>query len=220
VRRNEKHIAAVERYPDIRRRSVEELGERCHYWSEHARQVARMATQLFDQTVSRHGLGPREREWLEFGALLHDVGVHISYRSHHKHSHYLIRHGDLRGFDPAEVEIIALIARYHRQATPKKSHDGYADLKGPERRIVRLLSAFVRVAEGLDRSHAQVVADLTVTDDGDGLSLRLGVTGDAELEQWAAQRYLPPLEAELDCPVRVDVQAAAGRRLRKTGPRR
>jgi hypothetical protein len=59
-----------------------------------------------------------------------------------------------------------------------------------------------------------------VTDDGDGLSLRVDVTGDAELEQWAAQRYLPPLEAELDCPVRVDVQAAAGRRLRKSGPRR
>ena len=64
---------------------------------------------------ARHGLGAREREWLKFGALLHDVGVHISYRSHHKHSHYLIRHGDLRGFDPEEVEIIALIARYHRQ---------------------------------------------------------------------------------------------------------
>ena len=162
VRRNERHIAAVERYPDIRRRSVEELGERCHYWSEHARQVARLATSLFDQTAGRHGLGPREREWLKFGALLHDVGVHISYRSHHKHSHYLIRHGDLRGFDPEEVEIIALIARYHRQGTPKKSHEGYADLKGSERRIVRLLSAFVRVAEGLDRSHAQVVAGVKV----------------------------------------------------------
>jgi exopolyphosphatase / guanosine-5'-triphosphate,3'-diphosphate pyrophosphatase len=216
VRRNERHIAAVERYPDIRRRSVEELGERCHYWSEHARHVARMATQLFDQTVGRHGLGPREREWLEFGALLHDVGIHISYRSHHKHSHYLIRHGDLRGFDPEEVEIIALVARYHRQATAKKSHEGYADLKGPERRVVRLLSAFVRLAEGLDRSHAQVVAGLKVSDDGDGLVVRVDVTGDAELEQWAAERDLPPLATELACPVHVDVQAASGRRFRKS----
>ena len=160
--------------------------------------------------------GAREREWLKFGALLHDVGVHISYRSHHKHSHYLIRHGDLRGFDPEEVEIIALIARYHRQGTPKKSHEGYADLKGPERRIVRLLSAFVRVAEGLDRSHSQVVADLKVSDDGDGLVVRVDVTGDAELEQWAAERYLPPLETELECPVRVDVQTTSARRFRKS----
>jgi len=211
VRRNRKHIAAVERYPDIRRRSVEELGERCHYWSEHARQVARIAMRLFDQTSKRHGLGPREREWLEFGALLHDVGVHISYRSHHKHSHYLIRHGDLRGFDPEEVEIIALIARYHRQATPKKSHEGYGDLASAERRAVRLLAAFVRLAEGLDRSHAQLVSQITVADDGDGLVIRVEASGDAELEQWAAERYLPPLEGELGCPVRVDLQVAGSR---------
>jgi exopolyphosphatase/guanosine-5'-triphosphate,3'-diphosphate pyrophosphatase len=213
IRRNQQHIAAVERYPDIRRRSVEELGERCHYWSEHARQVARIATRLFDQTASRHGLGPREREWLEFGALLHDVGVHISYKSHHKHSHYLIRHGDLRGFEPEEVEIIALVARYHRQATPKKSHEGYADLDAGQRRVVRVLSACVRLAEGLDRSHAQVVADLKISpDDADGLVVRVDVTGDAELEQWAAQRDVPPLAAELDCPIHVEVEAGGSRR--------
>jgi exopolyphosphatase/guanosine-5'-triphosphate,3'-diphosphate pyrophosphatase len=210
IRRNQEHIAAIERFPDIRRRSVEELGERCHYWSDHARHVARLATRIFDQTADRHGLGAREREWLEFGALLHDVGVHISYRSHHKHSHYLIRHGDLRGFDPQEVEIIALVARYHRQATPKKSHEGYADLGSRERRVVRVLSACLRIAEGLDRSHAQVVGDLKVTGDGeDGLLLRVEATGDAELEQWAAQRFVAPLESELGCPVRVDVQAPA-----------
>jgi exopolyphosphatase/guanosine-5'-triphosphate,3'-diphosphate pyrophosphatase len=222
IRRNQQHIAAVERYPDIRRRSVEELGERCHYWSEHARQVARIATGLFDQTAGKHGLGAREREWLEFGALLHDVGVHISYKSHHKHSHYLIRHGDLRGFEPEEVEIIALVARYHRQATPKKSHEGYADLGPAQRRIVRLLSAFVRLAEGLDRSHAQVVAELKVsTDQGDGLVVHVEATGDAELEQWAAQRYVAPLADELDCPIRVEVEAGSSRRrLGKARPAR
>ena len=69
----------------------------------------------------------REREWLEYGALLHDAGVHISYERHHRHSYYLIKNGELRGFDPQEIEIIALLARYHRQATPKKSHEGYGD---------------------------------------------------------------------------------------------
>ncbi len=57
-----------------------------------------------------------EREWLEYGALLHDIGVHISYERHHQHSYYLIKNGDLRGFEPEEIEIIALVARYHRQA--------------------------------------------------------------------------------------------------------
>ena len=75
-----------------------------------------MRSTIFDQTRSVHGLGDRERDWLEYGALLHDIGVHISYERHHRHSYYLIKNGDLRGFDPEEIEIIALIARYHRQA--------------------------------------------------------------------------------------------------------
>ena len=116
IRRNKTHIVTIDQYPDIRRRSVEELGQRCNYWSDHARQVARLALALFDQTQPLHGLAQREREWLEYGALLHDVGVHISYKSHHKHSYYLIQHGDLRGFDRNEIEVIGLIARYHRQA--------------------------------------------------------------------------------------------------------
>ena len=130
IHRNSARIRKVERYPDVRRRSVVELGERCGYWSEHAQQVARLALSIFDQTRSVHGLGDREREWLEYAALLHDVGVHISYDRHHRHSYYLIKNGDLRGFEPQEIEVIALVARYHRQATPKKSHEGYGDLNG------------------------------------------------------------------------------------------
>ena len=75
-----------------------------------------------------HGLTDREREWLEYAALLHDIGVHISYERHHKHSYYLIKNGDLRGFEPDEIETIALVARYHRRATPKRRHDGFGDL--------------------------------------------------------------------------------------------
>ncbi len=131
IRRNSARIRKVERYPDIRRRSIVELGERCGYWSEHAQQVARLALSIFDQTRSVHGLTDREREWLEYAALLHDIGVHISYERHHRHSYYLIKNGDLRGFEPQEIEVIGLVARYHRQATPKKSHDGYGDLPGP-----------------------------------------------------------------------------------------
>ena len=111
IHRNGARIRKVERYPDVRHRSVVELGERCGYWSEHAHQVARIAVSIFDQTRSVHGLSDREREWLDYGALLHDVGVHISYERHHRHSYYLIKNGDLRGFDPQEIEVIALLAR-------------------------------------------------------------------------------------------------------------
>src|SRR5262249_59706203 len=107
----------------------------------------------------------------------------------HRHSYYLIKNGELRGFDPEEIEIIALLARYHRQATPKKSHEGYGLLKGRLRKTVKTLAAMLRLAEGLDRSHAQVVTGVDVVPRGDAYLIRLRVSGDAELELWAAQRH-------------------------------
>ena len=205
IRRNSARIRKVERYPDVRRRSVIELGERCGYWPEHAQQVARLALSIFDQTRSVHGLSDREREWLEYGALLHDIGVHISYERHHRHSYYLIKNGDLRGFDPNETEVIALLARYHRQTAPKKSHDGYGDLPRSLRRTVKALSAMVRLAEGLDRSHAQALAGLDLYPRGDDYLARLRTSGDAELELWAAHRHVAPLEKLLGKPVRFEV---------------
>jgi exopolyphosphatase/guanosine-5'-triphosphate,3'-diphosphate pyrophosphatase len=205
IHRNSARIRKVERYPDVRRRSIVELGERCGYWSEHAQQVARLALNVFDQTRGVHGLSDREREWLEYGALLHDIGVHISYERHHRHSYYLIKNGDLRGFDPQEIEVIALIARYHRQATPKKSHEGYGDLRGSLRKTVKTLSAMVRLAEGLDRSHAQALEGIDLYLRGEDYLARLRATGDAELELWAAHRHVAPLEAILGKPVRFEV---------------
>jgi exopolyphosphatase/guanosine-5'-triphosphate,3'-diphosphate pyrophosphatase len=205
IRRNSARIKKIERYPDVRRRSAIELAERCGYWADHAQQVARLALSIFDQTRSVHGLAEREREWLEYAALLHDVGVHISYDRHHRHSYYLIKNGDLRGFEPQEIEAIALVARYHRQGTPKKSHEGYGDLGGRLRATVRMLSAIVRLAEGLDRSHAQALAGVDLLPQGKEYVARLRARGDAELELWAANRHVAPLERELGSTVRFEV---------------
>jgi len=212
IRKNAKHIKTAERYPDVRRRSVIELGERCSYFPEHAQRVATLALAIFEATSARHGFGPREREWLEYGALLHDIGHHISYESHHKHSYYLIRHGGLRGFEPDEIEVIGLIARYHRRGTPKRSHEGFGDLPRERRAIVRLLAAMVRLAEGLERSHAQVVRSLEIVEDatGTGLLVRLHTRGDAELELWAAQRHATALADLLGTPIRFELVPADG----------
>jgi len=87
IRRNRRQIAQVDKIPDVRRRSALELAERCNYYAEHAQQVIRIALALFDQSRAVHGLTDREREWLEYAALLHDVGGLISYARHHRHSH-------------------------------------------------------------------------------------------------------------------------------------
>ncbi len=205
IHKNQARIAHVEKYPDIRRRSVVELAERCDYESEHAHQVARLGLALFDQTQPTHGMGDREREWLEYAAVLHDIGMHISYGRHHKHSYYLVKNGGLRGFEPQEVEVIALTARYHRRGLPKRSHDGYGGLPVELRRAVKALAALLRVAENLDRSHEQNVATLEIVPGGKDYLLRIRSTGDAELELWSAQRSVTPLEKVLRRIVRFEV---------------
>jgi exopolyphosphatase/guanosine-5'-triphosphate,3'-diphosphate pyrophosphatase len=212
VHQHRKDIARADRYPDVRRRSVVELGERCSYWPEHASQVARISLALFDQTRAIHGLTDREREWLEYAALLHDIGVHISYEKHHRHSYYLIKNGDLRGFDPQEIEVMALVTRYHRRATPKKGHPGYGELPSPLRKTVKVLSSCLRLAEGLDRSHEQVLASVRVVDRGEDCLVQLRTGGDTELELWAAGRHAAAFEEMVGKPVKFEVTAAPAKR--------
>src|SRR6267378_3677625 len=209
ISRHRKEIAQADRYPDVRRRSVFELAERCNYWPAHSQHVARLAIGLFDQTRAIHGLTDREREWLEYAAILHDIGVHISYEGHHKHSYYLVKNGDLRGFEPDEIEAIALVARYHRLATPKRKHDGFGDLRRRTRGTVRALAAILRLAESLDRSHAQTITGLELHDRGDDDLLQLRTSGDAELELWAATRHAAPFERLTRKPLRIEVGRAS-----------
>jgi exopolyphosphatase/guanosine-5'-triphosphate,3'-diphosphate pyrophosphatase len=210
VRRNRRQIAQVDRIPDVRRRSTLELAERCNYYSDHAQQVVRLALALFDQTRGIHGLTNRDREWLEYAALMHDIGGLISFARHNRHSYYLIKNGDLRGFDPDEIEVIALVARYHRRGVPRKSHQEYADLPGPLRRTVRALASILRVAESLDRSHAQVISGVELRDRGTDLLVHLHTSSDAELEVWATNRHLAPFEQFLGKPVRLEVAPPPG----------
>jgi exopolyphosphatase/guanosine-5'-triphosphate,3'-diphosphate pyrophosphatase len=205
IHRNRAHIAQIDRYPDVRRRSVFELAERCNDAAEHAQQVARIAVSIFDQTRGAHGLSDQEREWLEYASLMHDIGVHISYERHHRHSYYLIKNGDLRGFAPQEIEVMALVARYHRRATPSREHEGYGTLPSGRRRTVRTLAAILRLAEGLDRSHSQPLSTVQVHDRGEDALVQLRASGDAELELWAASRHVAPLEKLMGKPLRFEL---------------
>ncbi len=228
IHEHRKDIARVDRYPDIRRRSTIELAERCSWEAEHSRQVARLALSLFDQTRDAHRLGDREREWLEFGALLHDIGMHISYERHHRHSYYLVKNGDLRGFEPEEIEVIALLTRYHRRAVPARNHVGFGDLPRPLRNAVRVLGAFLRIAESLDRSRYGIVKSIDVRTRGKKRIMHINAVGDSELEVWAATRQLPivaeaigrDLELVAHHIAEPDVEVAARRPRGETKPER
>ena len=172
----------------IRATSVLQLARRCNWDEGHSRQTARLALHLFDQTADLHRLGPDDRELLEHAGLLHDIGEHVSTESHHKHSAYLIQHGRLRGFAPHEVDFVAALARAHRGAGPRPSHEPFASLdRDAKDRVVRL-AALLRVADGLDRGRAGAVDDVEVVLNGTRAQLRVKAAGDISIELWGARR--------------------------------
>jgi exopolyphosphatase/guanosine-5'-triphosphate,3'-diphosphate pyrophosphatase len=172
---------------DPRRRSCFELGRRCNFDEKHAVQVTKLALALFDELQAFHKLPAHDRELLEYASLLHDIGWHIGHSGHHKHSLYLIKNGDLEGFSPNELDVIANIARYHRKSAPKKSHGEYVALSPADRERVWKLAGILRIADGLDRGHyANVESVRTIVRRGT-VSVKVATVADPSLELWAAR---------------------------------
>ncbi len=203
IARHKDRIRTEREIPNVRRRNVVCLARRCHYPQVHADHVAFLATRLFDQTAPLHGLGEREREWLEYAALLHDIGYLINSRQHHKHAYYLIKHSDLYGLTADEVEIIANVARYHRRALPRDTHDGLAQLPPKSRKTVLILSALLRIADALDRSQFSVIQDLRVSV-GAPVRITLKTGGDPELEIWSARNRADLFEKVFKRPIQFE----------------
>ena len=172
----------------VRHQSVERLARRGFLKPDHAERTRQLALSLFDQTHVLHQLADREREWLEHAATLHDLGLAISYSRHHHHSHYLIVHGGLAGFTTDEVELIGLVARYHRKAPPKASHQDFRRLDPWKKPVVMKLAALLRIADGLDRTHRGVVTGVKVEIRRRKVLLTVQARGPCELEVWAARR--------------------------------
>lgn len=189
---------------DIRRQSVIELAHRCDWHEPHSRQVARLSLMLFDQLRPLHGLKQHYRELLEYAALLHNIGVFISISAHHKHSQYIIMNSDLRGFAPAEIEIIGNVARYHRKNPPSEKHPLYNQLKPSHRRAVDVLSGILRVANGLERGHRQNVQAITVRDEPKRIVLEILVRFEPDIELWAVGGHKRWLEAVLGKPLVIE----------------
>jgi exopolyphosphatase/guanosine-5'-triphosphate,3'-diphosphate pyrophosphatase len=211
-------ILMAEEFPDLRRRSVMALARRCQFDEAHAQQVARLALSLFDQTRALHSLPESDGELLEFSALLHDVGMYISPDKHHQHSQYLIETNEMAGFSRDEVEIMALTARYHRKAEPpgereRKSaprrHERFCALSRGARERVRFLTAFLRIADALDRTHSRLVRAIRCQVHRKTIELRIEVDGDPELELWATRRKGDLLESISGLRLRLSVDSVA-----------
>jgi exopolyphosphatase / guanosine-5'-triphosphate,3'-diphosphate pyrophosphatase len=142
--------------------SAEALGEKYRHDAVHARAVAHLATRLFDELKEEHALDARDRLLLEVAALLHNIGVFVGLRAHHKHAQYLIQASDIFGLSSDDRAIIANVTRYHRGGLPQQAHLPYMALDRTERVRVNKLAALLRIANALDAEHSQKVQDLHV----------------------------------------------------------
>jgi exopolyphosphatase/guanosine-5'-triphosphate,3'-diphosphate pyrophosphatase len=164
------------------------FARKCRSNERHCEQVATLALQIFDGLKSRFGLPASSRDLLQAAALLHDIGYLISHSKHHKHAYHLILHGDLPGFSPHEIELIANVARYHRRAFPKKGHENLARMTSDERRLIARLSGILRIADGLDRTHSQAVTGIKLRAIKDRLRLNIEAPASPQVESADAQR--------------------------------
>ena len=137
------------------------LGTKYGFDARHARQVADLCGQIFRELKEEHLLEQRSELLLNVAAILHEIGLFISTRSHHKHSMYLIQNSEIFGLSKHDVNLIGLIARYHRRASPQPYHDGFVSLGRDDRLVVSKLAAILRVADALDRNHMQQVRDIS-----------------------------------------------------------
>jgi exopolyphosphatase/guanosine-5'-triphosphate,3'-diphosphate pyrophosphatase len=144
----------------------------------HVHQVAHLAARLFDALRPYHACGREAERMLVAAALLHDVGYPTDPRRHHRVSARLIRTMLGPPFDPAEVDLIALIARYHRKGCPKLRHRRYGALNHDERRTVNWLGGMLRVADGLDRAHDSAVGAIQALRHDGRLLVRVFPAGD------------------------------------------
>lgn len=190
-------------------RTVDAVGRRYGYEPRHAERVATLAREMFRALAADHRLPDHDELLLTVAAMLHDIGLYVSNRSHHKHSMYLVMNSDIFGLGRRDKLIAALVARYHRRAEPSPEHEGYATLDREGRLAVTKLAAILRVADALDRGQlAGRGGGASVRRESEGLVITITRAADVTIEQFALQQKGGMFERVYGMPVRLRAGAA------------
>jgi len=164
------------------------IGRRYQFDESHGMHVAQLSVSIFDQINDIVNPKPNDRNILMAAGILHDIGMFISYKGHHKHSLYIISQSEIPGLNEREVMMAANIARYHRKSEPSISHEYFARLTPGEQKRVTRLSAILRIADAIDREHTQNIKRVLVSLKGLNLLLMLEANRDTHLEEWAIRK--------------------------------
>ncbi|MEM4258161.1 MAG: CHAD domain-containing protein [Candidatus Thermoplasmatota archaeon] len=145
-----------------KKKIVEKIAIHYDQYPRHSKQVTLLSLRLFDALQDLHGLGEKERYYLECAGFLHDIGWSLGQVGHHKASLKLILNNQKLPFSTRERYIIGCIARYHRKKLPQSTHYPFTELCSEDQKKVRYLAALLRVADALDVSHSSVIHDIQI----------------------------------------------------------
>jgi exopolyphosphatase / guanosine-5'-triphosphate,3'-diphosphate pyrophosphatase len=183
-------LAQARLEPD-RRRVILALSRRYGLSMPHVRKVGQLASALFEQLRSLHGLPAAHGQLLEAAAYLYNIGHWVNESRHHKHSLYLVANSDLAGFADWERMVIANLCRYHRKSMPQATHPEFQALDAEGRRAVVLMAPLLRVAVALDQSQDQRIDGLRVEILDKSVQVHLESQLDVDVEQWHAEQIAP-----------------------------
>ncbi|TMQ49577.1 MAG: HD domain-containing protein [Candidatus Eisenbacteria bacterium] len=159
------------------------LARKYHADERHGLHTAGLARAIFEATRAQHGMGEGERLLLEVASIVHDIGNYVAARGHHRHAYYLLVNSEVFGLSKMDLEIVANVARYHRKGTPQSDHPAYAALPRAARLSVNRLSAIIRVADALDKAHAQRIQNPKITVEDGELRIDVETAEDIALER-------------------------------------
>jgi exopolyphosphatase/guanosine-5'-triphosphate,3'-diphosphate pyrophosphatase len=166
-------------------RSAMELGRKYRFDKKHAIHVAKLCQSLFAALAKEHQLDDRAALILQIAALLHEVGSYVNQSSLHKHSMYLILNSELFGITMEDLTLVALVARYHRRASPRPTHPYFGSLDRDQRIAVSKMAALLRMADALDTSRSQRIDEIRCEIKRDRLVITVPGSADVSVEQLA-----------------------------------
>lgn len=177
-----KNISFERNFADDVRSAVRHMAKRYHCDRGHNANVAQISCKIFDKTKKIHGLKDKNRLQLEIAALLHDCGKFINMNSASKNSYAIIMSTEIMGLSHKEREEVANVIRYNSSYFPdyREVRD---ELGAGDYMTIAKLTAILRIANAMDRSHKQKASDYHIVVKNKQLIITIDTLSDLTLER-------------------------------------